>query len=98
MTQLSLLRTLTAAATIGLLAASPSALGARNSLGSHTVVGKHGANVRADKDGDPTGVYKGHLKKGDHFRVTKHDGSFCFGKAAGHVNKTGWVLCGALSK
>ncbi|MDO9352441.1 MAG: hypothetical protein Q7T55_02020 [Solirubrobacteraceae bacterium] len=76
----------------------PTASAARNAIGTHTVVDHKGANVRQPrKDGSPSGLYLGHLKKGDRFTVSKHDGSFCFGKAAGKVDKTGWVLCGALS-
>lgn len=89
---------LLAATVVVSLVAIPTASAARNSLGAHTVVDHKGANVRKPaKDGSPTGLYLGHLKKGERFTVTKHDGSFCFGKAAGKVDKTGWVLCGALS-
>ncbi|MFT4036521.1 MAG: hypothetical protein QM679_13190 [Patulibacter sp.] len=72
---------------------------ARNSLGVHAVVAHQGANVRrAAQDGSRTSQYIGHLAHGDRFTVTRHDGAFCFGHAAGHVNRDGWVLCGALSK
>lgn len=85
-------------AVAALLAGPTIATAARNSLGAHTVTAHQGANVRrAASDGHRTSQYIGHLNKGDGFHVIKHDGSFCFGHAGGHVDHDGWVLCGALS-
>jgi hypothetical protein len=64
-----------------------------------TKTGNH--HVKPDKLNvykQPSKQYLGLLTKGDTFKVTKlsASGKYAYGKAYGHVNKTGWVLASSL--